>query len=117
VLAPSRGISTMIGRGPEWPDGLALTSPGVPFEAATGCSATFTWGMFSVSTAPTLVASQFGGAVGVLEIGDLWVRVEQLSASDVTGRVGLRWQIALDGFWDSVTCASTLDASGSTLVG
>lgn len=46
-------------------------------------------GMLDVSTDPTLVVSQFGGHVEVLEIDDLRVRVEQVSGSDVTGRVGL----------------------------
>lgn len=46
-------------------------------------------GMLDVSTDPTLVASQFGGHVEVLEVDDLRVRVEQVSVSEVAGRVGL----------------------------
>jgi L-arabinose isomerase len=46
-------------------------------------------GMMDVSTDPTLVSSQLGGHVEILEIDDLRVRVEKVTDAETDGRVAL----------------------------
>jgi len=46
-------------------------------------------GMMDVSSDPTLVTSQFGGHVEILEIDDLRVRVEQVRAAETEARMAL----------------------------
>ncbi|MEU3272571.1 L-fucose/L-arabinose isomerase family protein [Saccharomonospora sp. NPDC006951] len=44
-------------------------------------------GMYDVSTDPTMVSSQFGGHVEVLEFDDLRVRVDEVTGEQVEGKV------------------------------
>jgi len=46
-------------------------------------------GMMDVSSDPTLVSAQFGGHVEILEIDDLRVRVEQVTATETNERMAL----------------------------